>query len=324
MPHCPSKRLTVSAESPTPPTHFRHPRHWPTWLGLGLLWALAQLPLPLAQQLGRGLGRLFYLLGGRRRFIADYNLQRAFPELDPSARHALLKQHFGAAGMGIMEAAMSWWAPQARLDALAQIEGIEHLHAALAGGKGVILLSAHFTSLEIGGRLLAAHLPLHVVYRPHENPLFEQVMGANRARRYGKAIARGDMRSMIKSLKAGHPVWYATDQNYGHKNSVFAPFFGVQCATNTSTSRIAKISGAPVVPFFTTRLAQGRGFLLHFDAPLADFPSDQVRTDATRLNTLIEDHVRRFPEQYLWIHRRFKDHPDGGPDRYSRHAQRRD
>ncbi len=313
----------MSAQSPIPLKRFLHPRYWPTWTGLALMWASAQLPLALAQALGRALGAAFYALGGRRRFIAGVNLELAFPDCGGTERRRLLKRHFAAAGMGFIETALSWWGPQRRMARMAQIEGIEHLRAALSGGRGVILLSAHFTSLEIGGRLLAEHIPLHVIYRPHENPLFERIMSANRERRYGKAMAREDMRGMIRSLKAGYAVWYASDQNYGHKHSVFAPFFGVECATNTSTSRIAKISGAPVVPFFTTRLPHARGFLLHFGPALEDFPSGDALADATRLNALIEAHVRRFPEQYLWMHRRFKDHPEGGQDRYTRYAQGR-
>lgn len=287
------------------------------------MWASAQLPLRPAQAVGRALGAAFYALSARRRFIAGVNLELAFADCDGTERRQLLRHHFASAGMGFIETALSWWGPRRRMARLARIEGIEHLHEALAGGRGAILFSAHFTSLEIGGRLLAEHIPLHVIYRAHENPLFERIMSANRERRYGKAMPREDMRGMIRSLKAGHAVWYASDQNYGHKHSVFAPFFGVPCATNTATSRIAKISGAPVVPFFTTRLTQAQGFLLHFGPPLEHFPSEDALADATRLNTLIEAHVRRFPEQYLWMHRRFKDHPEGGPDRYTRYAQGR-
>jgi KDO2-lipid IV(A) lauroyltransferase len=175
---------------------------------------------------------------------------------------------------------------------------------------GVVLLSAHFTSLELGGRLLARQIPLHVIYRPHQNPLIEWRVARLRAKRYGKAISRDDIREMLRSLQQGQVVWYAQDQNFGHKNSIFAPFFGVQAATNTATTRISKIGKARVVPFFTVRVE--KGYLLRFLPALENFPGDSILGDTSRINDLIEQQIREFPAQYLWTHRRYKDRPEGG------------
>lgn len=295
---------------PLPPALLA-PRHWPTWLLLGLGWGAAQLPWPLQRALGRGLGWLLLPLARRRRRIARINLELCFPELDARARAALLRQHFQSLGLGVVETAMSWWTPTRRLADRYRLEGLEHLQAALARGRGVILLSAHFTTLEIAGRLLALQTPFHVLYRTHKNPVFERAMRRARERHFERAIAREDMRGFLRSLRDNLPVWYAPDQDYGREKSVFAPFFGVPAATITATSRLAAASGAAVVPFFPERRADGRGYVLRLYPALADFPGASPEADAARLNALIEAQVRARPGQYLWAHRRFKTRPDG-------------
>lgn len=252
-----------------------------------------------------------------RRAICCINFHLAYPRLSQQERRQLTRQHFISLGQGLLEAALSWWGSDKLLAQCSQIEGLEYIRQAQQQG-GVILLSAHFTSLELGGRILAQHLPLHVIYRPHQNPVIEQRVAELRARRYGKAISRDNIRDMVRSLKQGQVVWYAQDQHFGHKNSVFAPFFGVEAATNTATSRLAKLGRAQVIPFFTVRTAQG--YLLRCLPPLENFPGESELADTTRINRIIEQQVREYPEQYLWTHRRYKDHPQGG-NRYERHQQ---
>lgn len=292
------------------------PRYWPTWLGLGLLWCLAQLPWHAQMWLGKQFGLLMFHLLKRRRFICCVNLELAFPELSSAEHKALNREHFISLGRGLLETAMSWWGKERTLKQLTQTEGLEHVLSAQKTG-GVVLLSAHFTSLELGGRMLSPHLPLHVVYRPHQNPVIETRVAALRAKRYGKAISRDNIRTMLQSLKQGNVVWYAQDQHFDHKNSLFVPFFGVEAATNTATSRISDIGRAKVVPFFTVR--QKNGYLLRFLPPLDKFPSISVATDTSRINRIIEQQVREFPAQYLWTHRRYKTAPDGS-NRYQLHA----
>lgn len=207
---------------------------------------------------------------------------------------------------------MAWRARDAKLRPLLEIHGLDHLEKTLSSGRGVILLSAHFTTLEIGGRLfaLARGEKFNALYRPHKSPAFEQEQSRGRERQFANPIPRDDMRQMVKRLKRGEIIWYAPDQNYGHKHSVFADFFGIPAATNTSTSRLARMTGAAVIPFFQQRKEDGSGYTLTLLPPLEDFPGDSVDADAQRMNALFADAIRKAPAQYLWVHRRFKDRPD--------------
>ncbi len=216
---------------------------------------------------------------------------------------------------------MCWWAPDERLRDIMQVEGAEHLQAALANGNGAIMLSAHFTTLEMGARLLSMCTPLRVMYRRHRNPLFEEIMRRGREQRAEKAIPRKDVRGMVRSLKNNQPVWYAPDQSLGTRFTAVVPFFAEPCITNTATSRIAKMSGAPVLPFFQERLPGNAGYRIMIGEALENFPSGDDTADATRFNQLIEAHVRRVPAQYLWVHRRFKGRPPPYPDPYKSHAR---
>lgn len=293
-----------------------HPRYWPTWLGLAGGWLLAQAPFRLQMAGGRLLGRLAWRLAGRRRQITETNIRLCFPDLAPLEQQRLAKDSFISLGQGIVETAMAWWTPGGRLQPLAHVSGLEHLDAGLARGQGVILLSAHFVNLEIGGRLLALSRPFQVLYREHKNPVFESVMRKAREHHFEKAISRDDMRGMIRSLKQNRAVWYAPDQNYGREHSVFVTFFGQPAATITATARLARITGAAVVPFFQSRRSDGRGYDLRLLPALDDFPGDDEIAATQRINDLIETAIRQQPEQYLWMHRRFKTRPDNQPSLY--------
>lgn len=291
-----------------------NPKYWPTWLALGTMWSIAQLPYTWQCLIGRTLGRLLYLALKRRRYIAWTNLALCFPELSTKQRLALLQRHFEALGMGAVETAMCWWTPDERLKKLVSIEGMEHLHQALSRGRGAILLSAHFTTTEIGARLLTLFVEFHATYRKHNNPLFDAVMRRARESHCRTSIPRGDVRAMLRSLKDNIPIWYAPDQNHSRRhNIVYAPFFGIPAATITATSRLAEISGAPVVPFFPQRNGYGDGYRLVLQPPLEGFPSGDVTRDTLHINEAIENAVRAVPEQYLWVHRRFKTRPEGEP-----------
>ncbi len=295
---------------------FLGPRFWPTWLGLGLMRLLVLLPFPAQLAMGRLLGRVALRVLKRRRHIAAVNLRLCFPELDETSRKSLLKAHFEALGQGVFETAFTWWAPARRLSGMAVGEGLEHIASARAGGRGVILLSAHFTTLEIGCCLLLQTEKFHPMYRRHENPLFEKVMRASRERLSENPIRRDDVRGLLRSLRQGHAVWYAPDQAYRGKSAGNVPFFGVPAATNLATSRLARTSGAPVLPFFSLRQEDGR-YRLIVQPALENFPSDDAEADAARINRVIADTVRKAPEQYLWVHRRFKAVRPGDPDPYA-------
>lgn len=310
-----SRTSTAPAAERLPPDALK-PRHWPLWLGIGLLWSLAQLPPRWTLALGRGMGRLLYPLLKRRRRIALKNFELAFPELDARARERLARENFRYTGQALAESVLAWWTPAQRLSLDVELRGQEHLEAALTEGRGVILLSAHFTCLELVGRLLAQKIPLCALFRPHKNPLIEHFMGAARRRNLHTAIPRSDLRGMLRQLKAGRPVWYAGDQDFGTRQSVFAPFFGVPTSTLTAASKLAKASSAPVVPMFYYQREDRHGYVVEFGPALEGFPSGDEVTDAARMNALIEAAVREHPAQYLWVHRRFKTRPEGAPSPY--------
>jgi KDO2-lipid IV(A) lauroyltransferase len=298
-------------------THPYSIRYWPTWMAIAVLWCLSRLPFTWQLAIGRFIGRTFQQFAGRRRAIAAVNLSLCFPELSAGERDRILAEQFISMGIGVLEMAMSWWAPARRLKKLARVEGLQHLQDALDRDKGVILLSAHFTTLEIGGRLLALHAPFHVMYREHKNAAFDRVMKSARIRHFGKAIPRGDLRGMLRSLQHNMPVWYAPDQDYGREQSIFVPFFGIPAASITATSRLARLSGAAVVPFFQTRLPGARGYRLTLYPPLDNFPGASVEEDTQRVNDIIEARIREQPGQYLWAHRRFKNRPKGEAQVYN-------
>ena len=280
---------------------------WPSWFALGLLWLSGRLlSYRAALSVGRGLGRLVYRLSPRRRHIARVNLDICFPELSESQRQQRLEEHFESLGIGMLMMGFAWWAGDEKLKPLVEIEGIEHLRQSLSKGRGVILLSAHFTDLEMTGRLLTLHQAIAVMYRPHENPAIEWAFSRNRRRRFEAAIPRNDIRQVVRTLKQNLPVWYAPDQSFKGRNSTLAPFFSEPAGTNTATSRLARISGSDVILFSGYRKSDDSGYRLILHPPLTDFPSEDLQQDATRINGLIEQAIAYAPSQYLWIHRRFK------------------
>ena len=280
------------------------------------MWLLGQLPYSWQMALGRALGRIMGRLAVARRHIARINLSLCFPELSATQRERLLAHHLESMGMGLMETAISWWTPTERLQPLVQVEGLEHLKAALQEGHGAILLIGHFTTIELTTRLMAMLTPLYVAYRQHKNPLYQAMMERAHRSHCEGIIPHTDLRTMFRVLKRNQALWYLPDQNYAGKHSAFVPFFGVSASTITATSRIAKTSGAQVIPVFAQRLPDEAGYRITLQAPLEDFPGEDDVSDAARIMRLIEGHVRLIPEQYLWVHRRFKTRPPGEKSAY--------
>ncbi len=274
------------------------------------------LPHSLQMVVGAALGRTLQRLQRKRRQIAQANLAGVFPELDGPERQRLLVAHFESLGRALLETGFTWWGSPRRMQSLYRVEGLQFLKSALAEGKGVILLAGHFTTIEIGSRLLLREAPFHAMYRRFGNPLFEEVMRRRRQHLAGKAIPKDNVRQMIRSLREGHGVLYMPDQAHQGPGSVQAPFFGLDAPTHTGAARLAGVTGARVVPFFPMREADGRHYRLIIQPPLVDFPSGNEQRDAARINAVIEQQVRQAPEQYLWVHRRFKgtlDYPSVVP-----------
>jgi KDO2-lipid IV(A) lauroyltransferase len=301
------------------PARFYHPRYWLTWFGVAILRLIVLLPWSWQMSLGKGMGKLLYLALPARRKISCINLKIAFPERSQEELETLNRDHFISMGQGLIEAALGWWGSEKQISTLAHAEGLEHIEKALKEGP-VILIGVHFSSLEVGARILAQQMPIHAVYRPHQNKLIEYLVAIKRDSQYGKAIPKNRMRDMIKSIKNGFPVWYATDQNYRAKGSILVPFFGVDAPTNPGTSRLARITGAKVIPSITVRLLDDRdnrkGYLIRTLPPLDNFPSGDAFKDTRRLNQILEELIREFPEQYLWTHKRYKQYASEHKDFY--------
>jgi KDO2-lipid IV(A) lauroyltransferase len=290
------------------------PRNWPAWLLIGLGWTVARWPLRLQRALGPALGGLlFHVLRGRRR-AAAINLALCFPELDDAARANLLRRNFRELGLGLFEFLRAWWGRLPAPDEC-HLEGLEHLDAARAGGRGAILVSAHFTTLEISMRLLCQHIPLAGMYRPHEQPAMEWAVRRGRMRHAAAMFARDELRPALRHLKQGGLLWFAPDQETRRGDSVFVPFFGQSAWSLTSTHQLARLSGAAVLPLFHERLADGR-YRIRIEPMLEDFPGSDATADTARVMATLEGLIRRCPEQYLWLHQRFKRQPDGSTRRY--------
>ena len=288
------------------------PRQWPAWLGIGLAAALARLPWPLQRGLGRALGSILHVAFRSRRHIAERNIALCFPELDAAQQAALVRSSFGELGIGLFEFARAWWGSVAPMRGKVVIEGLEHLEAARAGGRGVIIISGHFMTLEIAARLMCEHAPLAGMYRPHDGAAMEWAVRRGRLRYASAMFTREELRPAIRHLKQGGLLWFAPDQDTRRGDSVFVPFFGQQAYSLTSTHQLARLSGAAVMGFAHVRHDDGH-YTLRLTPVFDDFPSADATTDTARVMREIETMIRAAPGQYLWIHRRFKRQP-GQPD----------
>lgn len=311
-----NKPVVLQQRAPIPFPETLKPQYWPIWLGLSLLWLISKLPLSWQTRIGAGLGNILYHLMRKRRRISAINLQLCFPEKSAEEKEALLKNNFRHLGMLLIDSGLSWWGSRKRLERLAHFSGNEHLEKALAEGKGAILLTCHMTSLELGGQLLAMRYPLQVMYKRSRNALTEAIILRGRQRFTHRVFKHDDIRSMLRGLREGLAAWYSPDQDFGRKRSVFADFMGVPAATVRMTAVLAGRSGAPVIPYFPIRLPDNQGFEIRILPPLMNFPSGDDVKDARAVNTAIEGIVRQYPEQYLWLHRRFKTRPKGAPPVY--------
>ncbi len=305
--------------SPPTPSIPLSPKSWFSWFGFGLIWlAIRLLPHAGLLLISRILGRILYTLIRRRRRIADINLKLCLPELDAKQRQQMIRDHFAASVMGIFEMGMAWWLPDTRLQKMVTVKGIEHLEAGLARGKGVMLLSPHFTCLELAGRLYAMSVP-HPwtgMYRQHENPVIEYFFQRYRSRFFKALVPRDDIRTFIRTLKRNETAWFATDQNFRKKGHVKAPFFGISAPSHPVAGKLARMSKAAAVPFEYRRLPGSGRYLLEFHPILEGFPSGDDVADISQVNQLYETMIRKSPEQYFWMHRRFKLKPNDGVDVY--------
>lgn len=295
-----------------------HPRYWLTWFGLAILWLWVQLPYPVLLKMGRFIGKFSMRFLKRRVSIARQNLKLCFPQYSDEHVDSIVEQNFASLGMGLIETGMAWFWPDERVRKWFDVRGLENLHDACAKGRGVMVIGVHFMSLELGGRVMGLCQPMMAMYRPHNNKAMEFVQTIGRSRSNKAMIDRRNLKGMVKALKSGEAVWFAPDQDYGPKGSSFVPFFAVQeAATTNGTFTIARLAKPAILTTVLIRKPDGTGYQLVIEPELVDYPVDDEQAAAAYMNRKIEHEIMRAPEQYLWLHRRFKTRPFGQEKLYS-------
>ena len=282
-----------------------------TRFALGLIWLAQWLPAGAIARLGRGIGWLGYRLAVPRRKVVLTNLRLCFPELAEAERIALARRHFSALGRAIMERAVMWYAPKERVMRFVRLEGVEHFEA--VQGRPVLLLAPHFVGLDMGGVRVAIAWRTASMYGKQKNPALDAAMRHGRER-FGDPvlISRQDgIRPVVRALRDGFAFYYLPDMDFGPRESIFVPFFGVTTATVPALARLAQVSRARVVPVVTRQLPDGEGYAAKFYPAWEDFPTGDIEADTRRMNEFIEARVREMPEQYYWVHKRFKTRPAG-------------
>lgn len=282
------------------------PKYWLTWLGVIILYTISWLPYRWQLWLGRMIGRLLYKLGYSRIKVAKRNLALCFPEKSEAERTALLKKNIENTGIALLETGMGWWWPDWRFKGKVTIEGIENIEKIKAQGQGVLILTMHYLSTEMNCRGAGSAEPMVVFYRPNNNALMEyfQFRGRNRANKY--MLGKRDVKGLIKALKDGESCIYLPDQDYGRNKSLFIPFYGIDAATTTGTLIFAKQKNCQVLMMTPTRNDDDSGYTISFSKPWQNFPSGDDAADLLRVNQELEKAISYKPEQYMWVHRRFK------------------
>jgi len=291
------------------------PRVWPTWLIVSAAWLLARLPLGVMVWISRILSTLVYTFGRSRRHITLTNLSLCYPHLSEAQRTRLARASFTHTAMGALEAVMVWLNPTRDIASRTELVGLEHLERARAEGRGVVLLGGHFSAMDVMGPGMKP-VDIDVMYRENKNPVWEWLQVTGRSRYFNGVVERNDTRQTLRRLKDGRVIWYAADQDYGPRHSVFAPFFGIPTASITATARLAKFNDSPVLLITNFRDLKTLRWSMHISEPVSGYPSGDDVADATRINRIIEEAINLHPEQYLWMHRRFKTRPDGDPSLY--------
>ena len=297
--------------------HFWTPNHWCLWLFLGLLRLSTLLPYRVQLRFFKSVGRLLHHFDIQQRATARRNIELCFPSLSPHERDALVLAHYEAIGAAIMELGLARWASDTKIAAMSQIEGANNLTEALQQGEAVILLTGHFTSLELSGRIMQIICPqFDAVFKQHPNEFLSEIFRTNRERAVENTIESKDVRGMVRSLLSGSALWFAPDQTVRSKQSVMIAFFGEPALTNTASSKLAKLCKAIAIPWFLRRLPEG-GYVMTILPRMENFPSDDPVEDTKHYVAILEEQIRRSPEQYIWTYRKFKGRPESLPDAYT-------
>lgn len=296
---------------------FLHPRYWLTWFGLGVLFLLVQLPYPILHRLGVWMGRCSMHFLKRRVAITRRNLQLCFPKMDEALREHRVQANFESLGMGLLETGMAWFWSDKRVKRWFDVSGLNHLKSAQQDGRGALMIGVHLMPLELGGRAMGLCQPMMAIYRPHNNKAMEWAQTKGRMRSNKAMLDRKDLRGLVHALKQGEAVWLAPDQDYGRSGSVFAPLFAVeQAATTSAPYMLARLAKPALVPVVLIRRANGTGYDLLIQPELKDYPIDDEMAAAAYMNKVVEKEIMRAPDQYMWLHRRFKTRPAGAASLY--------
>ncbi|MBL8474073.1 MAG: lipid A biosynthesis acyltransferase [Rhodocyclaceae bacterium] len=287
-----------------------------TRAGLAIMWLSHYLPLGLQARLGRGLGALLYPFARERREVVLTNLRLCFPELDESARETLAREHFALFGRSFIERGLTFWASERRLRRLVRVQGLDHLHALV--GRPVILFAPHFVCMDLAWARLSMEMPMAGIYSRQKNPVFDAALQRARARfNTPVTLSRQDgVLRAVRTVREGKPFYYLPDLDYGPRDSIFVPFFGVPAATITGLSRLSRLTGATVLTVVTRMLPGAEGYVVEIGEAWPDWPGASVEEDTRRMNASLEAAIRVMPEQYYWLHKRFKTRPPGDPKLY--------
>ncbi|GHA58015.1 Kdo(2)-lipid IV(A) acyltransferase [Photobacterium aphoticum] len=303
--------------APTFSKSLLHPRYWLVLLMVGIMYLLSWLPYFIQFRLGQGLGRLGMRLVKGRKATIIRNLELCFPDMSEEERNAIVKKNIDNTGLALLETSMAWFWPDIRVERHVKYEGLEHIHQLEAEGKGVLLIAVHSLNLELGARAFGMQTPGVGVYRPNNNPCFDYFQYNGRLRSNKYMIDRKDVKGMLHALRSGERVWYAPDHDYGRRRSTFAPLFAVENAcTTTGTSLLVDASHCAVVPFAMIRNTDSGQYTLKVFPPLDKFPHHDPDAAAAYVNKAVERSIMEAPEQYMWLHRRFKTRPEGEPSLY--------
>jgi Kdo2-lipid IVA lauroyltransferase/acyltransferase len=290
---------------------FLLPKYWPTWIGVFILYTISWLPYRFQLFLGKMIGRLLYKVGSSRKKVAARNLELCFPDMPDAEREVMLKRNFENTGIALLETGMGWWWPNWRVKRKTKVIGLEHIEAAQTQGKGVLLLAMHYLSAEINCRGIGTGHPMVVFYRPHNNQLMEyfQFRGRGRSNKY--MLGKRDVKGLIRALQDAEACVYLPDQDYGRNRSVFVPFFAVpEAASTTGTLIFARQKNCQTHMLIPTRNDDGSGYTLEITPQLENFPTGDDTADVLRVNQELEKAILVKPEQYMWLHRRFKTRPN--------------
>lgn len=296
--------------SETPPDAWA-PKHWPTWALRGMMYLLSRPNLKQRTAIGRALGQISYRVAKSRRRIAEANIHACFPELSKEQRERLIKKTLVENTIGVMETAAAWFRPTEEFLDCTEFYGTENLLNPLKEGHGVLLIGGHYTTLDMGGALLSLVTPYDVTYRANNDAVLDWVIRKGRERFTDHQLERSEVRQVLKALRGGRVLWYAPDQDYGWRRSVFAPFFGVATATVKATSKFAAQPNTKTLFISHFRKKDDSGYAVFFSPVLENFPTGDETEDARIVNEILEKEIRRVPEQYMWVHRRFKSRPKG-------------